>query len=100
MSRRSVSVVISGQEYEIVSDSDEQSLQRVAGYVDETMERIRKRTGAVDSLEVAMLTALNIARELVEARSAPEAALPQSELRGLIERVEQAVGAGPLPSDG
>ena len=100
MSRRSVSVMISGQEYELVSDSDEQSLQRVAGYVDETMERVRKRTGAVDSLEVAMLTALNIARELVEARSAPEAALPHGELRGLIERVEAAVGAGSLPSDG
>ena len=100
MSRRSVSVMISGQEYRLVSDADEQSLQRVATYVDETMVRIRKRTGAVDSLEVAMLAALNIARELVTVRAEPAAALPPSELRGLIERVEAVVGVDSNSSRG
>ena len=97
MTRRSVSVTFSGQEYQIVSESDEDALQRVASYVDETMERIRERTGAVDSLEVAMLTALNIARELVAARTAPDAAPSPVALRHLIERVEAVVG-GPADS--
>ena len=92
MSRRSIAVTIAGQEYQIVSDSDAESLQRVASYVDETMERIRERTGAVDSHEVAMLTALNIARELIAVRSAPGAAPSPVALRKLIERVEAAVG--------
>ena len=95
MSRRSVAVQISGQEYRILTDSDEESLQRVASYVDETMERIRSRTGAVDSLEIALLTALNIARELVDARSGAAVAPPPTELRRLIERVEAVVGVPP-----
>ena len=94
-----VSVQISGKEYRIRSDADAAALQRVARYVDETMERIRKRTGAVDSVEVALLAALNLARELDEARGAGEALPPPAELRGLIDRVEAAVAsAGASPS--
>jgi cell division protein ZapA len=91
VSKRSVAVRISGKEYRIRSDVDEGSLQRVARYVDETMDRIRERTGAVDSVEVALLTALNVARELDEARGAGEALPPPAELRSLIDRVETAV---------
>ena len=80
--RRIVSVCISGKEYR---------------YVDETMERIKQRTGAVDSVEVALLTALNAARELDEARGAGEALPPSAELRGLIERIEAAVDAAGPP---
>lgn len=95
MSRRSVAVEISGRQYRILSDADEESLQRVASYVDETMERIRTRTGAVDSLEIALLAALNIARELVDARSGGAVAPSPTELRGLIDRVEAVVGTPP-----
>ena len=90
MSRRAVAVQISGKEYKIKSDADPASLQRVARYVDETMAKIRKRTGAVDSTEIALLTALNVARGLHDAREASELLPPQTELRGLIERVEAA----------
>lgn len=96
--KRSVAVRISGHEYRIRSEADEDSLQRVARYVDETMDRIRSRTGAVDSLEIALLTALNIARELVELREslddAPAAAPAPARLQALIERVEAAVASG------
>ena len=81
----------------LLVDADEASLQRVARYVDETMERIKQRTGAVDSVEVALLTALNAARELDEARGAGEALPPSAELRGLIERIEAAVDAAGPP---
>jgi cell division protein ZapA (FtsZ GTPase activity inhibitor) len=66
--KRAVAVQIRGQEFRILSDDDEGWLQRVAGYLDETMATVEERTGTVDSLDVALLTALNLARELVEIR--------------------------------
>jgi cell division protein ZapA (FtsZ GTPase activity inhibitor) len=95
--KRTVSVRISGKEYRIRSDADEASLQRIARYVDDTMERIKQRTGAVDSVEVALLTALNAARELDDARGAGTALPPPADLRGLIERIEAAVDAASPP---
>ncbi|HEY8153359.1 MAG TPA: cell division protein ZapA [Myxococcota bacterium] len=95
MPKRAVAVRIRGQEFRILSDADEAWLQRVAGYLDETMATVEERTGTVDSLDVALLTALNLARELVEIRErepianakGPEAA----RLRGLIELAESAL---------
>ncbi|MEE3330668.1 MAG: cell division protein ZapA [Myxococcota bacterium] len=91
MSKRSISVRIAGHEYRIKSDEDEAHLHEVARYVEDTMDRIRQRTGAVDSLEVALLASLNLARDLLDAREVGNAAPPPSELRGLIERVELAL---------
>ena len=54
--------------------------------------RSSERTGAIDTLDVAMLTALNLAREVVEARGSRSRSSPR--LRGLIERAE-AAGAAP-----
>jgi len=68
MAKRSVSVRIRGHEFRVRSDDDEAALQRVAGYLDETMSKVEEKTGTVDSLSVAMLTALNLAREVVELR--------------------------------
>jgi cell division protein ZapA len=95
VAKRAVAVRIRGQEFRVVSDDDEAWLQRVAGYLDQTMSTVEERTGTVDSLDVAMLTALNLARELVEIRErepiagakGPEAA----RLRGLIELAETAL---------
>ena len=81
--KATVSVRIRGQEFRIRSDDDEESLQRVAGYLDETMKTVEKRTGTVDSLDVALLTALNLARELVrlrEERALVESAIPPDRL--------------------
>lgn len=91
MSKRSIAVRIAGHEYRIKSEDDEAHLHEVARYVDDTMDRIRQRTGAVDSLEVALLASLNLARDLLDAREVGNAAPPPSELRGLIERVELAL---------
>ena len=96
-SKSTVSVRIRGQEFRIRSDDDEESLQRVAGYVDETMKTVEKRTGTVDSLDVALLTALNLARELVrirEERALAETAIPPDRLRSLTDRVEAALVEG------
>jgi len=89
--RRSCAVRIRGQEFRIRGDDDPEALQRIAEYVDATMTKIEQRTGAIDSLDVAMLTSLNLARELVELRGNAPARVPDARLRDLIERAEAAV---------
>jgi cell division protein ZapA len=102
LGKRSVSVEIAGKQYRIRSDADEAWLHRLAGAVDDAMRQIRDRTDTVDSQEIAVLTALNLARELVDLRdqvaaSRTDTGPPTAEagagaspdrLRGLIERVE------------
>ena len=94
MSSNSVGVELQGREYQIRSDADAESLQRVAGYVDKAMNQIREVTNTVDTLDVALLTALNLAREVIASRESsseggegtPEGEAPR--LRALIELVE------------
>jgi len=100
-SKSTVSVRIRGQEFRIRSDDDEESLQRVAGYLDDTMKTVERRTGTVDSLDVALLTALNLARELVrirEGQALVQAAIPPGRLSSLTDRVEAALALGREPT--
>jgi len=94
-SKRAVAVRIRGQEFRILSDDDEAWLQRVAGYLDETMATVEERTGTVDSHDVALLTALNLARELVEIREREPVTRTKGaaadRLRQLIELAESAL---------
>lgn len=92
--RRTVPVRIRGKEFRIRSDEDPDALQRMAEVVDATMARIEARTGAIDSLDVAMLTALNLARELVGAREA-RGSLPDERLRRLIDLAESGLQPAP-----
>ena len=94
VSKRAVAVRISGQEYRIRSEADAEYLQRVARCVDVAMDQVRDRTGTVDTLDVAILTSLNLAREVLALRdqtTEQQAAMSSDRLRGLIERVEAAL---------
>ena len=92
MTKRSVSVRIRGHEFRVRSDDDEDALQRVAGYLDETMSKVEEKTGTVDSLSVAMLTALNLAREVVELREGQQGlGGDPKRLRSLIDLAESAL---------
>jgi len=99
MSKRIVAVRISGQEYRIRSDADEGALQRVAQLVDAAMGQIRDRTGTVDTLDVAVLTSLNLGRELLALRERAETAYEGvseddgDRLRALIELAESAIAS-------
>lgn len=87
--RLTVSVRIAGHDYKVRGDGDEEGLVRIAGYVDRAMERVRERTGTVDSLDVAVLTCLNLAREILAIREhRPREADDEGRVRTLIERVE------------
>lgn len=92
--RRSVSIRVLGQEYRIRTDADPGELRRVASLVDETMGRLRERTGAVDSLDLAMMTAVNLARDLLHERSTRKTgAGATARIRHLVERVERSLKA-------
>ena len=96
-SKQTVIVTIRGKEFRVLGDEDAESLQRVAGYLDETMTTVEQRTGTVDSLDVALLTALNLARELVrhrEGRARVDGGAPPARLRSLVDRVEAALVSG------
>ncbi len=88
--RLSIPVEIRGKQFRIRSDEDPEALQRIAKYVDATMEKVERRTGAIDSLDVAILTALNLARELVLARD-QSGQLPDDRLRALIDLAESGL---------
>ena len=92
-SPRSVAVRIRGQEFRIRTEDDEQQLHRVARLLDETFAKVEQRTGTVDSLDVALLTALNLARELLELRerSAARGGQDPKRLRALIELAESGL---------
>jgi cell division protein ZapA len=99
-SKSTVSVRIRGQEFRIRSDDDEEYLQRVAGYLDETMKNVEKRTGTIDSLDVALLTALNLARELMRLREQrTKTIIPPDRLISLTDLVEATlVDGGEAPA--
>ena len=88
MSKKSVGVRIAGHEYKILTEGDGDSLRQIAADVDRAMKRVRDRTGTVDTLDVAVLTCLNLAREVIELRNQSNAAASDERLRGLIDRVE------------
>ena len=77
---------IYGQTYNLNVDENEEYLKELAAYVDKKMHDVSAAAQTVDSVKVAVLTALNIADELFLARSSEE------QLRGPIrERVEKCV---------
>ncbi|HLU46625.1 MAG TPA: cell division protein ZapA [Planctomycetota bacterium] len=86
--RLTVSVRIAGHDYKVRGEGDEEGLVRIAGYVDRAMERVRERTGTVDSLDVAVLTCLNLAREILALHDQRASAVDDGRVRSLIERVE------------
>ena len=90
--KRSVSVRILGHEYRIRTDADPADLSNVARLVDETMARLRDRTGVVDSLDLAIMAAMNLARDLVAERGARQEGESSAErVRAIAERVEQVL---------
>jgi cell division protein ZapA len=96
VNKRTVPVEILGQEYRIRSDSDASTIRRAAALVDETMAKVRDRTGTVDTLDIAVLTALNIANHLISLRDAAGATpkggkIRSNDLADLINLVEAAI---------
>jgi cell division protein ZapA (FtsZ GTPase activity inhibitor) len=96
MSKESVAVRIAGHNYKILSDGDADSLRQIASYVDRAMNRVRERTGTVDTLDISVLTCINLAREVLALRE-QQNLVGDDRMRSLIERVETVL-VGETPS--
>jgi cell division protein ZapA len=77
-------IKILGQEYRVRSDQDPQHLEMVAAYVNEILSEVRQATP--DTQDAAVLTALNLASELVRMREAN--LVPEERIQALIELVD------------
>lgn len=82
---RLVQVEIFGQPYRLRADEDAEYVESLAAYVDGRMREVARQTKAVDSLKVAVLTALNIADDHHQLK------------RKAREQAEEAVTSGEAP---
>jgi cell division protein ZapA len=80
--KRSVPVRIQGREYRIRGDGDPARMQRAAELLDETMTKVRARSGTADSVDVAVLAALNLANALAADRAS------SGVIEGLAQRID------------
>jgi cell division protein ZapA len=77
-----VHVEIFGQSYAVKAGPDPSYVEKLAGFVDEQMKQVSRSSGAVDSLRVAVLTALNLADECFRLRRETEASASASRAAG------------------
>jgi len=98
-----VHVEIFGLSYSVQAGTEQGYVEQLAGFVDQQMRDVSRGAGAVDSVRIAVLAALNIADELFRCREANNArngliAERTHELEQLVDRV--LVGFGPPSSAG
>ena len=89
-----VEIKVFNQTYTVRTDAGEDHIQEIARYVNGKMEEVLKKTKSVSTLNVAILTALNIADDLLKERLQREALLRQieTETKGLAEKIELKIG--------
>ena len=64
-----VHVEIFGLSYSVQAGAEPGYVEQLAGFVDAQMREVSRGAGAVDSVRIAVLAALNIADELFRARA-------------------------------
>jgi cell division protein ZapA (FtsZ GTPase activity inhibitor) len=91
--KRSTVVKVYGREYRIRSDEDEQTIQRIARYVDGKMREVGKNTYSPDPVGVAVLAALNVAGEYLPGRDEREATagMTAERIRKLLQIVDNSL---------
>jgi cell division protein ZapA len=85
-SSESVRVTIYGDEYSIKGDVDIETTKKVAEHVNSTMQEIQTNVTSRDKMKIAVLSAMNIAGELLNYRSKCEEYLKK------INALEEKVG--------
>ena len=76
-----VHVEIFGQTYAVRAGGEPGFVEELAAQVDAQMREVSKQSGAVDTVRIAVLAALNIAAELKDARARIEEADGKIRLR-------------------
>ena len=84
-------ITLLGQELSVLSDSGDDHVARVINYVSEKADEIAKNTNNFNTLNVAILTALNIADELIKTKAVEESRYNQLESRSerLIDLIDE-----------
>ncbi len=91
---RLVEIKVFGQTYTVKTDAEEEYIMEVAKYVNEKMEEVLKKTKTVSTLNVAVLTALNIADDLIKEKEKRKALLREIETKSkdLVEKIDVKIG--------
>ncbi len=91
---RLVEIKVFGQTYTVKTDAEEEYIQEVARYVNEKMEEVLRKTKSVSTLNVAILTALNVADDLLREREKRTALLREVETKSkdLVEKIDVKIG--------
>ncbi len=91
---RLVEIKVFGQTYTVKTDAEEDYIQAVAKYVNEKMDEVLKKTKSVSTLNVAILTALNIADDLLKEKEKRIALLQEVEAKSkdLVEKIDIKMG--------
>lgn len=66
--KRSVTVQVGGQKYTLKTDDDDRLVKSLAAHVDAKFREIQRASRSPDTQAVAVLTALQVAEELFQAR--------------------------------
>ena len=87
---RLVEIKVFGQTYTVKTDAEEEYIKEVAKYVNEKMEEVLKKTKTVSTLNVAVLTALNIADDLIKEKEKRVTLLREIEAKSkdLVEKID------------
>jgi cell division protein ZapA len=95
---RSIEIKVFGQTYTVKTDAEEEHIQEVARYVNEKIDEVLKKTRSVSTLNVAILTALNIADDLLKEREKRMALLREIEVKykDLAEKIDIKIGGKEL----
>jgi cell division protein ZapA len=93
-----VHVEIFGQDYAVRGGDDPGYVEKLAAFVDDRMKEISRTSGAVDSLRIAVLAALNVADECFRLREELSGAEAQSQIAGQtadqrVARLAEKLGA-------
>jgi cell division protein ZapA len=89
-----VHVEIFGQAYAVKAGADPGYVEELAAHVDRQMREVSQSAGAVDSVRIAVLAALNIADECFRLRSSATSSASGVETRAreLLRTLSEALG--------
>ena len=87
----STPVTIYGKTYHLRGDGDPAYLHELAREVDQRMREVAESTGTADTLSVAILAALNIADECLQARRGPVSSDTERQLSRWVAQIDDAL---------
>jgi len=90
-------VEIFGQRLGLRADGDEARVQEIARFVDLRMREVADRSSSVDTVKIAVLTALNIADELFQERETDQDTRQkrlEKQAERLVLKIEEAMEPG------